>query len=123
MSLGTGASGWWNLAMHSREGGIHGSPEAAATHLGTVTLKDLVESLQTNHKTLRPTQGRVGWAKSVKLASDCANRMSLQMIANSTLRVMVTRSPCEGPGPPQLYAASGSGLLRISVTKCPCKPS
>ena len=32
MSLGTGASGWWSLAMRSREGGIHGSPEAAATH-------------------------------------------------------------------------------------------
>ena len=53
--------------MHSREGGIHGNPEAATTHLGTVTLKDSVEYLPTNHETLRPTQGRVGWAKIAKL--------------------------------------------------------
>lgn len=87
--------------MHSREGGIHGNPGAATTHLGTVTLKDSVEYLPTHHETLRPTQGRVGRAKKAKLASECAGEMSLRMIANSTLRVKVMRGPCEGPGPPQ----------------------
>ena len=101
MSLGVSASGWWSRAMHSREGGIHGNPEAATTHLGTVTLKDSVEYLPTNQETLRPTQGRVGWEKIVKLASDCASEMSLRMTAKSTLRVKVTKGPCEGPGPPQ----------------------
>ena len=101
MSLGTGASGCWSQAMHSREGGIHGNPEAATTHLGTVTVNDSMEYSPTNHETFRPTQGRVGWAKIKKPASKCASEMSLQMIASSTLRVMVTRSPCEGLGPPQ----------------------
>jgi len=50
--------------MHSREGGIHGNPGAATTHLGTVTLKDSVEYLPTHHETLRPIRGRVGRAKS-----------------------------------------------------------
>ena len=67
-------------------------------------------------------KGRVGGAKIAKLASNCASEMSLQMTAKRTLRVKVTKGPCEGPGPPQLYAASGSGPLRISDTKCPCKP-
>ena len=60
MSLGVGALGWWSRAKHSREGGIHGNPEAATTHLGTVTLKDSVEYLPTNHKILRPTQREGG---------------------------------------------------------------
>jgi len=50
--------------MHSREGGIHGNPGAATSHLCTVTLKDSVEYLPTHHEALRPTQGRVGQAKS-----------------------------------------------------------
>ena len=75
-----------------------------------------------NHKTLRPTQGRVGWAKIVKLASDCAREMSLRMIENSTLPAKVRKSPCEGPGPPQAVWAGGSGPLGISDTKCPCEP-
>ena len=87
--------------MHSREEGIHGNPEAATTHLGSVTLKDSVKYLPTNQETLRPTQGRVGWAKIVTLASDCASETSLRMIANSTLRVKVTKGPCEGLGPPR----------------------
>ena len=92
MSLGTGASGWWSRAMHSREGGIHGNPEVATTHLGTVTLEDSVEYLPTNHETSRPTQGRVSWAKIAKLASKRASEMSLQMIAGSAQCVMVTPS-------------------------------
>ena len=64
MSLGVGAwRGWWSRAMHTREGGIHGNPGAATTHLGTITLKDSVEYLPTHHKA-QPTQGRVGRAKS-----------------------------------------------------------
>ena len=63
--------------MHSKERGIHGNPEAATTHLGTVTLKDSVEYLPTHNKTLRPTQGRVGGAKIAKLASERASEMSL----------------------------------------------
>ena len=31
-------------------------------------------------------------------------------------------SPARVLGHPKLYAASGSGLLHIGVTKCPCKP-
>ena len=77
--------------MHSREGGIHGNPEVATTHLGTVTLKESVEYLPTHHETLRPTQGRVGQAKKAKLASKCAGEMSLQMIVSSTLRLKVMR--------------------------------
>ncbi len=73
--------------MHSaREGGIHGNPEVATTHLGTVTLKDSVEYLPTYHKALRPTRGRVGRTKIAKLASNCASEMSLRMIASNTLR-------------------------------------
>jgi len=56
--------GRWSQAMHSREGGIHGNPGAATTRLGTVALKDSVEYLPTHHETLRPTQGRLGRAKS-----------------------------------------------------------
>ena len=84
--------------MHSREGGIHGNPEAATSHLGTVTLKDSVEYLPTYHEALRLNRGRVGWVKIAKLASKCASEMSLRMIASSTLHVKVMRSPCEGPG-------------------------
>ena len=82
--------------MHSREGGIHGNPGAATTHLGTVTLKDSVEYLPTHHLP------KGGWAgHKAKLASECAGEMSLRMIASSTLRVKVMRGPCEGLGPPQ----------------------
>ena len=70
MSLGIGASGWWSRAIHSREGGIRGNPEAATTHLGTITLKDSVEYLPTNQETLRTTQVRVGWAKIAKLQAN-----------------------------------------------------
>ena len=63
--------------MHSRGGGIHGNPEAATTHLGTVTLKDSVEYLPTYHKAHRLTQGRVRQAKIAKPASKCASKMSL----------------------------------------------
>ena len=83
--------------MHSREGGIHGNPEAATTHLGTITLKDPVEYLPTYHEALRLTRGRVGQAEIAKLTSKCASEMSLQMIGSSTLLVKVIRSPCEGP--------------------------
>ena len=84
--------------MHSRGVGIHGNPEAATTHLGTVTLKDSVQYLPTYHEALQLTRGRVGRAKIAKLASKCASEMSLQMIASSTLRVKVMKSPCKGPG-------------------------
>ena len=84
--------------MHSRGGGIHGNPEAATTHLGTVTLKDSVEYLPTYHEAQRLTRGRVGRAKIAKLASKCASEMSLRMIARSTLRVKVMKRPCTGPG-------------------------
>ena len=84
--------------MHSRGGGIHGNPEAATTHLGTVTLKDSVEYLPTHHEARRLTRGRVGRAKIAKLASKCASEMSLRMIASSTLRVKVMKRPCTGPG-------------------------
>ena len=86
--------------MHSRGGGIHGNPEAATTHLGTVTLKDSVEYLPTYHEAHRLTRGRVDRAKIAKLASKCASEMSLRMIASSALRVKVTKRPCTGPGPP-----------------------
>ena len=87
--------------MHSREEGTHGNPEATTTHLGTVTLKDSAKYLPTHHETLRPTQGKVGRAKIAKLASERASEMSWRMTAHSILCVMVTRSPCKGPGPPQ----------------------
>ena len=63
--------------MHSREGGIHGYPEAATTHLGTLTMKDSVKYLPTHSKTLRPTQGRMGGTKIAKLARQRASEMSL----------------------------------------------
>ena len=62
--------------MPSREGGIYGDPEVATTHLGTVTLKDSVEYLPAHHKTLAPSQGRVGGSKIAKLACECASRVS-----------------------------------------------
>ena len=69
--------GCWSRATHSRERDIHGTPEAAITHLGTVTLKDSVEYLPAHSNTLRPTQGRVGRVKIAKLASERASEMSL----------------------------------------------
>ena len=84
--------------MHSRGGGIHGNPEAATTHLGTVTLKDSVEYLPTYHEAHRLTQGRVGRTKIAKPASEYASEMSLRMKASSTLRVKVLKRPCTGPG-------------------------
>ena len=85
--------GWWSQATQSREGGTHGNPEAATTHLGTITLKDSVECLPTHHETLRPIQGRVGRAKIAKLASESASKMSLandskQQTANKLARVL-----------------------------------
>ena len=98
--------------MHSRGGGIYGNPEAATTHLGTVTLKDSVECLPTYHKALRLTRGRVGQAKIAKLVSKCACEMSLQMIASSTLHVKVMKSPCTGPG------ATPSFMRSVVVAYC-----
>ena len=76
--------------IHSREGGIHGNPEAATTHLGTITLKDSVEYLPIHNKIFRPTQRRVDRVKIVKLASVCASEMSL---ANDSEQQTVCRGP------------------------------
>ena len=80
--------GWWSWATHSREGGIRGNPEAATTHLGTVTLKDSVDYLPTHSETLRPTQGRVGRVIIAKLTSEHASEMSL---ANNSEQQTVCR--------------------------------
>ena len=42
------------------------------------------------------------------------------MIGSNELCVEVTKSPFKELGPPKLYVASGSGLLCIGITKCPC---
>ena len=105
--------GWWSREMHSREGGIHGNPEAAITHLGTVTLKDSAEYLPNHNVTLTPTLWRADQTKIAKLLSERAWEMSL---ANDSKQQTACRGgprvsgcpecqsgpgPCEGPGPPR----------------------
>ena len=60
MSLGTGASRLVESGDAHQEGGFHGNPEVATTHLGTITLKDSLEYLPTHKETLTPTHGQSG---------------------------------------------------------------
>ena len=79
-----------------------------------------MENLPTHSNTLRPTQGRVGQGKIRKLACEHASEMSL---ANDSKQPPVGRAHEEPPARdlshPKLCGASGSGLLRIGIIKCP----
>ena len=98
--------------MNSREGGIHGNPEVATTHLGTLTLNDSVENLPTHNETVSYTYPREGWP------SEPASEMSLANDSDQQTACRGAKSPCEGSG---LYAASVSRPLCIGITKCPCE--
>ena len=112
MSMGAGASRLVEPVTHSREGGIHGYPEVATTHLGTVTLKDSVECLPTHNETLGPNQGRVGRAKITKLASECASKISLANDSEQQTAFRGYRKPLQGAWAPKLYLASRTGAYR-----------
>ena len=96
--------------MHSGEGGIHGNPEAATSHLGTVTLKDSVVYLPTHSKILRPTQGRVGRAK---IASEHASEMSLANDSDQQTVCRAQEEPLQGAWatPSFMWPAGVGGCL------------
>ena len=100
---------WWSQEMHSRVGGIHGNPEAAITHLGTITLKDSAEYLLNHDENLTPTLWRADRTKIAKLLSERAWEMSL---ANDSKQQTACRGGPRVSGCPEYRGGPGPGPPR-----------
>ena len=118
--------GWWCRKVGGAGQGTAGK------EVSFVTLKRppptwTLSPWRTQWNTCQPTMklldllkgGWAGW-KLWSLQVNVLAARALWMIVSSKLRIEVTGSPCEGPGPPQACAASRSGSIRTGITKCSC---